>query len=513
MESPESQLRKPTKVDPAIRAGIVGSGKRRTRDEGITIDQPPVREKPKVRLSVAEPDRLFTHRLSRAERQSAGKKLRDACPREAHAVWKAPTGRPDPVSLVVEADKGRIPELLPLRHGRMALSPFTFYRGSALNMAVDLATTPATGVRVQCCGDAHLGNFRGLGTPERRIIFAINDLDETLPAPWEWDVKRLAASFVVACRNNGLSESTARDAVLTCVRSYREQMRTFSEMNPLDLWYCTVDSETLLAAVDDPEFRKRASKRVEKERTRRVEEDLFPTFKQAPGATPVIEDRLPTIFHWKGQRPGEIHSTVAKTVALYRESLAPATRALLDRYDLRDAAIKVVGVGSVGTSCWVALFTDGDGNSLVLQGKEARASVLEAHAGKSVYRNHGQRVVNGQRLMQPVSDIFLGWTEGRLGRQGYVRQLRDIKIRFAVETFGKPEMLLDAKWSGHTLALSHARSGDPALISGYLGKSDAFDEAIGAFSVAYANQNDKDYAALKRAIKSGKLKAVIEGPK
>ena len=458
-------------------------------------------------------DRLFTHRHSRAERRAMGKKLRDACPREAHAVWRAAVGRPDPVSLVLEADKGRIPELLPLRHGRMALSPFTFYRGSALNMAVDLATTPATGVRVQCCGDAHVGNFRGLGTPERRVIFAINDLDETLPAPWEWDLKRLAASFVVASRNNGLSESTARDAVLTCVRSYREHMTELSEMNPLDLWYLAVDIETIIATLDNPEFRKRAKKRMEKEQTRRVEEDLFPTFKQAAGKTPVIEDQLPTIFHWKGHRPGEIHPDTAEAFALYRDSLAPSTRALLDRYEPRDAAVKVVGVGSVGTACAVLLLTDGDGNALVLQVKEARASVLEGYAGQSILPNHGQRVVNGQRLMQPVSDIFLGWTKTRLGRHFYIRQLRDIKIKLAVEMFGKAEMLLDAKWCGHTLALSHARSGDPALIGGYLGKSDTFDKAIETFSVIYADQNEKDYAALKHAIKGGKLKAVIEEAK
>jgi uncharacterized protein (DUF2252 family) len=413
----------------------------------------------------------------------------------------------------LEADKGHLPELLALRHGRMALSPFTFYRGSALNMAVDLATTPATGVRVQCCGDAHLGNFRGLGTPERRVIFAINDLDETLPAPWEWDLKRLAASFVVASRNNSLSESTAKDAVLTCVRSYREHMAEFSEMNPLDLWYYAVDSEMMLATMDNPEFRKRVIKRIEKERTRRIEEDLFPTFKQAEGKAPVIEDQLPTIFHVKGHKPGEIHPTIAEAFALYRDSLAASTRALLDNYELRDAAAKVVGVGSVGTACWLMLLTDGDGNPLVLQVKEARASVLEAYAGKSVFPNHGQRVVNGQRLMQPVSDIFLGWTKGRLGRHYYVRQLRDIKIKLAVETFGTAEMALFAQWCGWSLALSHARSGDPAVISGYLGKSDAFDEAIAAFSVAYADQNEQDHAALKRAIQDGKIEAVVEEPK
>ena len=222
---------------------------------------------------------------------------------------------------------------------------------------------------------------------------------------------------------------------------------------------------------------------------------------------------LPTIYHWKGHKPGEIHPDSAEIFALYRDSLAASTRALLDHYELRDSAIKVVGVGSVGTVCAVFLLTDGDGNPLVLQAKEARASVLEAYAGKSVFPNHGQRVVNGQRLMQPVSDIFLGWTKGRLGRHYYIRQLRDIKIKFAVETFGKALMLLDAEWCGHTLALSHARSGDPALISGYLGKGDSFDKAIEAFSIAYADQNDKDYAGLKRAISSGKIKAVIEEPK
>ena len=457
--------------------------------------------------------RLVAHLRSRAERRAIGKSLRDACPRETHAVWKSPVGRPDPVSLVLEADKGRIPELLALRHGRMALSPFTFYRGSALNMAVDLAKTPATGLRVQCCGDAHLGNFRGLGTPERRIIFAVNDLDETLPAPWEWDLKRLASSFVVACRNNNLSESTARDAVLTCVRSYRERMTVYSEMNPLELWYASIDMDDVLASIDKPQLRERGVARMKKERTRRVDEDLFPTFKQVAPKKPVIEDRRPTIYHWTGHKPGEIHPDTAEAFALYCDSLPASTRSVIDRYELRDAAIKVVGVGSVGTTCAVLLLTDGDGSSLVLQLKEARTSVLEAYAGKSSFPNHGQRVVSGQRLMQPVSDIFLGWTKTKNGRHFYARQLRDIKVKLAVETFGKDEMLLDAKWCGRTLALSHARSGDPALISGYLGKSDVFDTAIEAFSFAYADQNDKDYAALKRAIKSGKLEATTKEAK
>ncbi len=284
-------------------------------------------------------------------------------------------------------------------------------------------------------------------------------------------------------------------------------------MNPLDLWYFAIDSEMMLTAMDDPEVRKRATKRLEKERTRLVQEDLFPTFKKVADKAPVIKDQPPTIFHWKGHRPGEIHPDTAEGFALYRDSLAASTRALLDRYELRDAAMKVVGVGSVGTACAVLLLIDGEGSPLILQVKEARASVLEAYAGKSEFANHGQRVVNGQRLMQPVSDIFLGWTKTRAGRHFYVRQLRDIKVKPAIETFGKALMLLDAEWCGTTLALSHARSGDPALISGYLGKGDAFDKAIEIFSVAYADQNDQDYAALKRAISSGKIKAVIEEAK
>ncbi len=451
--------------------------------------------------------------LSRAERYAMGKDLRKACPRRSHAVWQPPTNRPDPVDLVLETDKRRLPELLPLRHGRMALSPFTFYRGAALNMALDLASTPATGVRVQCCGDAHLVNFRGLATPERHVIFAINDLDETLPAPWEWDIKRLAASFVIACRDNGLSESTARDTTLTCVRSYREHMAEFSEMKSLELWYHAIDSDTLLSTLKDPALRRRAIRRLEKERTRNVAEDLFPKLAQASGEPPTIKDRLPTIFHAPGHSPGQIHQDVSEGFARYRESLAPSTRVLLDRYEMKDAAIKVVGVGSVGTLCWVILLTDGEGDPLVLQVKEARASVLEAFAGKSVFPNHGQRVVNGHRLMQPTSDIFLGWTQGRMGRHFYFRQLRDVKIKFAVETFGKIEMMLFAEWCGWSLALSHARSGDATMLAGYLGKSDAFDQALADFSVAYADQNERDHAALTRAIRDGKLEAASEEPK
>jgi uncharacterized protein (DUF2252 family) len=411
---------------------------------------------------------------------------------------------------VLKADEGRLPELLPLRHGRMVQSPFTFYRGSALAMAVDLAGTPSTGIRVQCGGDCHLVNFRGFATPERQVIFAINDLDETLPAPWEWDVKRLAASFVIACRDNGLSESEGSDAVLTCVRSYREHMAEFSDMKPLDLWYSALEAETMIASITDATIRRRAIKRLAKAREDSTSEGLFPKLVDTSGGLPAIKDQLPAISHWKGHAPGEIHPDVKRTSHRYRETLSPAHRMLLKRYAVRDAAFKVVGVGSVGTVCWIELLTSGDGDPLFLQLKEARASVLEEYAGKSVYPNHGQRVVNGHRLMQPASDIFLGWAEGPRGRHFYVRQLRDVKIKFPVETFGAAQMIVMAQSCGHTLALSHARSGDPALISGYLGKSDAFDKALASFSVAYADQNEKDHAALKRAIGNGKIDAAFD---
>jgi uncharacterized protein (DUF2252 family) len=413
------------------------------------------------------------------------------------------------VSVVLQADEGRLDELVPLRHGRMSLSPFIFYRGAALNMAVDLATTPATGIRVQCCGDAHLGNFRGFATPERRVLFAINDLDETLPAPWEWDLKRLGASIVIASRDNGLDASDARDAVLSCARSYREHMAELSEMKVLDLWYRAVDAEEAISTIKDARIRKRVARRLAKARGKSVAEDIFPKFASGSGKSAVFKAAPPTIFHFEGHRPGDVAPTVADKFTRYRKSLLPSRGQLLDRFELKDAVIKVVGVGSVGTACWMLLLMAGEGDPLILQFKEARASVLEAFAGKSAFPNHGQRVVSGHRLIQPASDMLLGWSTGADGRHYYARQLRDAKIKFAVEKFGSAEMMLFAQWCGYSLAISHARSGDPALISGYLGKNDVFDKALAAFSVAYADQTEKDHAALERAIRRGKVKAVV----
>ena len=447
--------------------------------------------------------------LSQSDCYAAGKALRKTCPRESHATWKAPTGRREPVEMVLAAEKGRLPELLPLRHGRMVRSPFTFYRGSALPMAADLASTPSSGVYVQCCGDAHLSNFGGFATPERRIIFSINDLDETLPAPWEWDVKRLAASFVAACRDNDLKEAVARDVVTTCVRTYREAMATFSKLPTLDLWYESLDSRDLLRSIKDPVVKERFAQRVEKERAKSRAEEIFPKLVEHKGRIPFIKDQLPTIFHAKGHTPGEVDEAVRKALHGYRASLHSAYRSLFDRYELRDAAIKVVGIGSVGTSCWVLLYMAGEGDPLFLQVKEARASVLEPYAGKSAFSNQGQRVVNGYRLMQSASDMFLGWTRGPK-RDFFVRQLRDVKMSAHIDTFDEGRMGLYARWCGEALALSHSRSGVSAALSGYMGKSDIFDEAIAKFAMAYADQNEKDHGAVERAVRKGTLKAVFE---
>ena len=449
--------------------------------------------------------------LTRKDAQAAGKALRSACPREAHATWKTPARSRDAVELVLEADKGRVQHLIPLRHGRMVRTAFTFYRGAALTMAADLSTTPVSGIRVQCCGDAHLSNFGGFATAERRIIFSINDLDETLPAPWEWDVKRLAASFVVACRDRGFSERQARDTVTRCVRAYRESMREFSKMRVLELWYQSLSAETLLAELN-PKARKQLRARIEKEAVKSRGQEMFPKLVDHTRGKPTIKDQLPTIFHQKGMSPGKVERVLADAFAMYRGTLHSAYQALFDRYELRDAAIKVVGVGSVGMACWVLLLMADDDDPLFLQVKEARASVLEPYAGASVYPNSGHRVVDGYRRMQPASDMFLGWAEGP-NRQYFFRQLRDMKLSPNVDGFDREAMEIYAGWCGRSLALSHARSGRSAMITGYLGKSDAFDVAMAAFSVAYADQNERDHSDFRRAVKTGRVQAEFETEK
>ena len=439
-----------------------------------------------------------------------GKHLRAKCPRSSHAVWKAPHDRPDPVRLLKESDKGRLSELIPIRYGRMVRTPFTFYRGAALNMAADLAATPISGLRVQACGDCHLLNFGDFATPERRIIFDINDFDETLPAPWEWDVKRLATSFVLACRNNGFSKASAHDAVLACVRSYRQRMAEYSQMPALDVWYASIEVEKVLPTIKDKEARRRHQKMVAKARARSVLEHEFPKLAARKGSVPTIKDSPPLIYHPHERGVEDMLTRARAALAGYRESMEEDRRVLIDRFELKDIAIKVVGVGSVGTFCCVTLLMASEQDPLFLQVKEARSSVLEAYAGKSIYPNHGQRVVNGIRLMQSASDIFLGWTEGKLGRHFYVRQLKDVKVGVQVELLTPGVMIQYAEICGWTLARAHARSGSPAQISGYLGKSDAFDKAVAAFAIAYADQTERDHAILKKAVRAGRVEAVME---
>jgi uncharacterized protein (DUF2252 family) len=453
----------------------------------------------------------FKHAPGLAELYAMGKSLRVKCSRQSHAGWQAPANRPDPLSLLEASSKGRIPQLIPIRYGRMLQSPFTFYRGAALSMAADLAGTPASGLRVQACGDCHLLNFGVFATPERRVVFDINDLDETLPAPWEWDVKRLAASVVLACRSNGFNKASARDAALACVRSYRERMAEFSAMRTLDVWYASIDVEKdVLPALKDKEAAKRAQQRLAKGRAPSVPEHDFPELVTTAGQAPSIKDHLPLIYHWREQGHEEVAANVRKSFARYRETLPEHRRLLLDRFKVADFAIKVVGVGSVGTMCAVMLLLASEHDPLFLQVKEAGPSVLEAYAGKSAHPNHGQRIVVGYQLMQSASDLFLGWGHGDQGRHFYIRQLKDMKIKVLVEVFTPSVMLQYAEFCGWTLARAHARSGAPAKISGYLGKSDAFDQAIAAFASAYADQSERDHAILMKAVRAGRLEVQME---
>ena len=452
---------------------------------------------------------LFEGKLLSAEkRRAAGKALRDKVPRESHSEWKEQPDRPDPIDILIASDKGRIPELVPIRHGRMLTSPFAFLRGAAAGMASDLSTTPTTGIRVQACGDCHLMNFGAFATPERNLIFDINDFDETLPAPWEWDVKRLAASLVAAGRYMGLRERDSRAATLSAVRSYRREMARYADMRAMEVWYDRVDVNQVIAELPAA-ARRRFSARVKKAREQSVAEHDFPKLVESTSAHPRIKDNPPLIFHEQGSRHKEARDNVRDAFKMYRYTLTDPYRVLLDRFRLYDMAIKVVGVGSVGTFCAVMLFMAAENDPLFLQVKQANASALEPYAGKSVYSHHGQRVVMGQRLMQSASDMMLGWTEGKLrGRHFYLRQLHDMKLSALMEVMESETLRAYAKLCGWTLARAHARSGDAAMISGYLGNSDVFDEAVAKFAVAYADQTESDHRLLRKAVRDGRLEAV-----
>lgn len=467
--------------------------------------------KKKSRAPVAVVATPVEGQLSAAERLAAGNAIRDIVPRSAHGIWKRDKNRVDPIAILRASDEGRMENLIPIRYGRMLQTPFTFYRGSAAVMAADLAATPSTGVRVQACGDCHLLNFGGFATPERHIVFDINDFDETLPAPWEWDVKRLVASFVLAARNNGIGEANARDLAVACASSYRKRMLELAEMDPLEVWYSRMEATDLLTLIPDKAAKKRAEDRIEKAKSRTSDIE-YPELAEMTHGHIRIKNAPPLIFHPDDMSADEFHAALASTLESYRESLSDDRRALLDHYRLVDGAVKVVGIGSVGTMCLVILMMSASNQPLFLQWKEARQSVLEPYAGKSAYAHHGQRVVMGQRLTQPASDVFLGWLtgSGKARRHAYVRQLRDAKIRPLVETMDTELMQVFAKACGWVLARAHAKAGDALTISGYLGTQANFDEAMGEFGIAYADQTERDHAALKAAVRAGKIQVQME---
>ncbi|MBR0671074.1 DUF2252 domain-containing protein [Neoroseomonas soli] len=455
------------------------------------------------------PAATAAHGASLDERMEAGKALRNMVSRTALAAWKRPANRRDPIELLQESDPDRLPELVPIRYGRMLQSPFAFYRGSAAVMAADLATTATTGQRVQACGDCHLMNFGGFATPERNILFDINDFDETLPAPWEWDVKRLAASFVLAARSNGLSDKVGREAAAACARSYRKRLREYAAMHPLDVWYSRVTAQDVLDMVP-PAVQARLQSRLQKTAAGSGSELDFPKLAGVVGGRTSIRDTPPLIFHPEASRAPDFSEIIDTIFTAYRETLAEDRRVLLDRYRVVDAAIKVVGVGSVGRRCWIVLMMSASNDPLFLQFKEAVGSVLEPHAGPSHHAHHGQRVVIGQRLMQPASDVFLGWVTAPNGRQFYARQLRDAKIKPMVETFDAELMVIYGKLCGWTLARAHAKSADVTGIAGYLGSGAQFDDAMAEFAVAYADQAERDHAALKAAVRKGAVQVHTE---
>ena len=452
--------------------------------------------------------------LSNDERATMGRALRDRVPRSSHAGWRPAKNRSDPVTLLINSNIGRMEELVPIRFGRMSESPFAFYRGSAAIMACDLANTPSSGLRVQACGDAHLMNFGGFATPERNIIFDINDLDETLPAPFEWDLKRLAASVVIAAKYLDIPMSNSARLVTDLVREYRERMIDYSSMRALDIWYDKIDLKQYTDRMGDhdvvKEVKKRLKHRIEIEKSKSVPEFLYPKLVTHHGSKPMIKDEPPLIFHPTAKQAPGVVNGYATVIDEYRKTLPDHLRILFDRFHYFDLAIKVVGVGSVGTMCGVMLLMAADNDPLFLQVKEARASVLEPYAGKSLYSNHGQRVVVGHRMMQTATDIFLGWTRGVNGRNFYIRQLRDIKMSAIIDDWDAGMMRHYGRMCAHALARSHARTGDAAMIAGYMGTGQSFDDAIGEFAVEYAAQNQSDYRAFIKAIREGAIEVINE---
>jgi uncharacterized protein (DUF2252 family) len=476
------------------------------------------------------------------ERRVKGKKTRERTATSAHAGWRPAGDRPDPVALLEEQDATREPDLVPVRHGRMMVSPFTFYRGAAKIMAADLKDTPRAGLEVQLCGDAHLSNFGVFASPERQLLFDLNDFDETLPGPFEYDLKRMSASFTIAARNNGFSKADARDVTLASVSAYRAAMAEFAEMSTMEVWYAHLSEATLMAAIEsfagasNGTSKKKAKKHAANGKKTAIQQEAKAARKAARKAhtrdsmqalsklgelvdgryrivsQPPIVVPLRDLEGMYGISADQFERAIRDQFRAYRATLQDDRRHLLEKFQIIDMARKVVGVGSVGTRAFIVLLQGRDENDpLFLQVKEATASVLEDHLPKSRYKQPGERVVHGQRLMQAASDIYLGWTKGEQeGRYLYWRQLRDMKGSVEVESLTPPALGFYARQCAWTLARAHARSGDPIAMTAYLGKSDAFDNAIVDFSERYADQNDRDYDAFTDAVRTGRLEA-IEG--
>lgn len=447
-----------------------------------------------------------------AQRRQRGRALRKEVPRSSHGEWVPAPDRPDPVALVEGQNADRLDWLVPVRRGRMSVSAFTFYRAAARIMATDLATTPVTGLTVQTCGDAHLSNFGAYASPERRLVFDVNDFDETLPGPWEWDLKRMAASFVIAGRDRGFDAKDSRAAAERAVSSYRDAMAQFADMNTLDLWYAHLEVERIESAVTGKGAR-RIDKFTRKAKSKDSLRELSKLTETVDGVPRIMSDPpvLVPLREMTGvHHPDALRQTAVEAFASYRTSLANDRRRLLDRFEVVDMALKVVGVGSVGTRCLILLLTGRDADDpLFLQIKEASASVLEEHLPASTYKNSGARVVWGQRLMQSSSDIFLGWSKPSPdGRYYYWRQLKDWKGSVDLDGVKPNGLTRYASVCGWTLARTHARSGDPVAIAGYLGSGDAIVRGVGDFAEAYADQNDADYAAFQRAIDEDGLEVV-----
>jgi uncharacterized protein (DUF2252 family) len=459
--------------------------------------------------------------LTVAERAARGKAARSEVPRSSHALYEPVARRADPVKLLERQAKTRVPELVPIRYGRMLVSPFTFYRGAALIMASDLAATPRSGLQVQCCGDAHLSNFGVFASPERKLVFDVNDFDETLPGPWEWDVKRLAVSMLIAAQYNGFAVKDQEQVVLDTVAEYRTAMASFAAMKNLEVWYAHLDIETVVqefASQFKPKIVKRTERALAKARTKDSMTAFSKLTHMVEGEPRIVAEPpliVPIADLPQAEDIGsdEVFERLHELLRSYRETLEHDRRVLLEEFRLADFARKVVGVGSVGTRAWIALMLGRDGQDpLFLQMKEPEASVLEQFLGPSEFENHGERVVTGQRLMQASSDIFLGWLhneqgEGGVPRDFYGRQLKDWKGSAEIEQMVPKGMATYGRLCGWTLARAHARSGDRIAIAAYLGKGPTFDRALVEFSHAYAEQNERDYKALLAAVESGRITA------